>query len=542
MLPSHEPPTRPESPVDSLPCHSETVWVEGGSSADLATDVHLPDAVGRGVPTLLLRTPYGRAGAIDRVPELAAAATAAGFALVTQDVRGRHDSGGEAVPFVNERVDGAAALEWVGARPWSNGEILPIGDSYSGYAACAAASADAAGVVAVIARVTTLRPYDEWLHRDGVFRLDLALPWLDFAFGAADTVLTRPDWDDHGEIGRLADALPRALRDRILKAEAGDDWERSSRVDPAQITAPILHWTGWWDCLGHGHWEDARRRFATVPGRRDGMIVGPTDHEFHTWSRPADTAEQAGLVVEHADRILQLARSGAALPRLVTSARARRVDHGPKRANARLYLRDAGRALLGPEGGSLSSRPDALASGVAWMHDPAHPVPSLDGWVWGPLHAGLADETRSQIREDVATFTTGELRDEELLAGRIRLIVRAGSERRWHLVAALTDVARDGSATRVTDGVRLVEGDTTWQSVEVDLGTVAYHMRAGHRLRLSLAASAFPRYPSSPCGPGAWWRDDLPDPHEIRIQVGPDARLEIELEPLLETLIDGVGR
>jgi uncharacterized protein len=53
------------------------------------------------------------------------------FALV--DSRGRGNSEGDFVPFINEGRDGYDTVEWLARQPWSNAKVGMWGGSYSGY-------------------------------------------------------------------------------------------------------------------------------------------------------------------------------------------------------------------------------------------------------------------------------------------------------------------------------------------------------------------------------------------------------------------------
>ena len=99
----------------------------------LVADVQLPEGAGS-FPTLLQRVPYGRGtpairdGALDTLR-----AVRRGYAVVTQDCRGRFDSDGEFEPFVHEAADGADTVAWIRLQPWSDGSVGMFGRSYSGF-------------------------------------------------------------------------------------------------------------------------------------------------------------------------------------------------------------------------------------------------------------------------------------------------------------------------------------------------------------------------------------------------------------------------
>ena len=88
-------------------------------------------AGGERVPVLITRTPYGR-GEDATGPDFVRQATARGYAVVVQDVRGRYGSEGEYEPYRHEGQDGYDTIEWAAHQPWSNGEVGTFGLSYPG--------------------------------------------------------------------------------------------------------------------------------------------------------------------------------------------------------------------------------------------------------------------------------------------------------------------------------------------------------------------------------------------------------------------------
>ncbi|MGE5460276.1 MAG: CocE/NonD family hydrolase C-terminal non-catalytic domain-containing protein, partial [Solirubrobacterales bacterium] len=79
------------------------------------------------------------------------------------------------------------------------------------------------------------------------------------------------------------------------------------------------------------------------------------------------------------------------------------------------------------------------------------------------------------------------------LAGPVRVSAEvAASSSNAHLTAKLVDVFPSGRARRILQGIARVPRGRG--RVEVDLGHTGYRVTPGHRLRLELAASDFPRY------------------------------------------------
>ena len=89
----------------------------------LDTNIFHPSGGGR-FPAILLRTPYGKGS--DLLPGYSAFLEH-GYALVMQDVRGRHDSEGVFDALGQEGQDGYDTLDWIARQPWSDGQAGMIG-------------------------------------------------------------------------------------------------------------------------------------------------------------------------------------------------------------------------------------------------------------------------------------------------------------------------------------------------------------------------------------------------------------------------------
>ncbi len=139
----------------------------------LANLFDLPDGAGPW-PVVLTRTPYNKNGADGN----AATYNERGYALVSQDVRGRYESQGVDQPFENDMPDGYDTVEWIAAQPFSNGKIGIFGTSAPGITANLAA---AAAPPHLTAAYVTVAP-DSLFYRSrfvgGVFKESHSGGWL----------------------------------------------------------------------------------------------------------------------------------------------------------------------------------------------------------------------------------------------------------------------------------------------------------------------------------------------------------------------------
>ncbi len=130
----------------------------------LATDLYRPARAGKAVagrfPVIMERTPYGRNvasvrdfTAADSQPKTRAAVAEYyvrhGYVVIFQDCRGRYESEGEFIKYLNEAADGFDTCRWIVAQPWSDGRIGTIGLSYAAHTQVALACLNPPGLKAM---------------------------------------------------------------------------------------------------------------------------------------------------------------------------------------------------------------------------------------------------------------------------------------------------------------------------------------------------------------------------------------------------------
>ena len=166
-----------------------------------------------------------------------------------------------------------------------------------------------------------------------------------------------------------------------------------------------------------------------------------------------------------------------------------------------MRLEVTGAVSAAGDGGGLSPRGERDASWSRWTHDPANPVPDGIEDAWRSL-VSLPDERDVETRPDVLTFT-GDPVDADLdLAGPVIASLQVSSTApSTHVVAKLVDVAPDGFGQRIVEGIVAVRRTGSREGAQgavVDLGSTGYRVREGHRLRLEVATSCFPRFAVHP--------------------------------------------
>ncbi len=156
---------------------TDNVQIPMRDGLKLTATVTLPEAPGR-YPVILERTPYGRTNTLD-----GAQFAAHGYAVVVEDVRGRYQSPGKWLPFMNEANDGQDTVKWCAQQPWSNGKVGMFGASYGAYVQWAAAQNGVGALRCILPLVSPPNPLMNVPYEQGELALENDVWWCAIADG-----------------------------------------------------------------------------------------------------------------------------------------------------------------------------------------------------------------------------------------------------------------------------------------------------------------------------------------------------------------------
>jgi len=500
----------------------------------LATDLFLPTG-DEPRPTVLLRTPYDNTLAWQRAK--AAQLADAGYAVALQDVRGRFDSLGEYEPFRNEGPDGVDAIAWLRSQPWCNGRIGMAGRSYSGWTQWTAAVEAPAGLDAIVPRVMATDLYRGLMWRGGAFNIGVLLTWSLMTSGRTMQTITEIDWVDAFRRLPLEDAASEAAQDLPfwrdwLAQPTNDDYWRG--VDPearlARIEAPAIVMGGWYDVYA----DDSPRQFAllrergaTPAARASQLVMGAWPHSLSGSSHAGgvDFSERSQFDLDLLerrwfDRWLRDVRNGVEdeppARIFVMGANEWRDEHEWPLARTEWqpwYLHSGGSAatLLGD--GTLSPQRPGDEPADRFLYHPDYPVPTSGGpnccspeiVPWGAY-----DQRAVEMRSDVLVYTSATLERDVEVIGPVKVVLYAASDgldTDW--TAKLVDVRPSGFAMNLCDGIiraRFRQGFDRERPIEpgavleyeIELMATANVFQKGHRIRLEISSSNFPRFDRNP--------------------------------------------
>lgn len=470
----------------------------------LAADHYYPagGAAASSLPTILIRTPYGRRLSS---PFYARRFAERGYHVLVQDVRGSFASEGTFEPFVNEAADGEATVRWLEKQPWFDGRLGTWGQSYPGYVQWALAARASGAVQALVPSITSSRGFLTAVT-DGAPMLDLPLRWM-VLLDALDNGwrmwrLLLP-WGLDRAVAPAVGHLPLEEADLVAVGtevpfyrEALRESERKALVETdygdqlGQISAPVHLVGGWYDfMLG-----DLLADYGTLKaaGRRPYLTIGPWIHLEREVTRAALREGLAWFDAHLKERSERLRRRPVRVF-VMGADEWREMETWPPPAEGRgLYLQEYGRLS--------DRRPPRHAQPDHYLYDPADPTPAVGGPLFQP-EAGPKDNGPLEARPDVLTFTGPPLIRDTDVIGPVSLELFAHSSvAHTDFFARLCDVYPDGRSINVCEGIyrlepgkgeRLKDGSVR---VEIDMWATAYCFRAGHRIRLQLSSGAHPHY------------------------------------------------
>ncbi len=490
------------------------LWIPMRDGVSLATDHYYPRVTtGEAFPTVLIRSPYGRephAGAFGATLAFIARRFAEqGYHVVTQDTRGRFNSGGEFDPVMNEYADGLDTLDWLTGQPWFDGSVGTWGPSYLGLVQLAVAAHEPA-IKAMVPSVTGSDLHTV-LYPDGALDLGLAMRWLAL-FQALDRYQNRPIVQSAPLLSEVERAIAPAFRhlpiteaDQVALGKTVayyqlwlahpdlDDpyWQDViKRVKVAESDAPTYFVGGWYDFFLRAMLNDYTKLRAA--GKCPYLTIGPWQHFSNAFIMFNTVSEG----VEWFDTYLKgnhLMRAKPVRLYVMGAREWREMDSWPPPAReVRYYLR-ARRTLA-------TEAPIDREETSAYTYNPANPTPALGGTQFS-LFGGPMDNRKLEARSDVLTFTTTPLAAPLEVIGPVRLSLYVRSSLEYtDFFGRLCDVHPNGQSINICDGLfRIIPGKGERQAdgslrIEIDMWATAHRFKIGHSLRLQVSSGAHPRW------------------------------------------------
>ncbi len=544
----------------------------------LAMDIHRPALDGRPqdgpYPVLLQRTPYNKSAEV-RVLE-AGFFTVRGYVTVIQDCRGRYESEGGFIKYVDEGCDGFDTLDWLARQPWCSGKIGTYGLSYGAHTQAALACLnppnlscmwlEAGGFSnAFLSGCRNGGAFElrqvTWAFREAMESRDVhARPLVAKAAIENQNIqvwFQRMPWKKGHSPLRWTPDYENYLLEIWSRENFDDFWRQTGLCAEAHYDqfagVPQVHMGSWYDPYARSTTDN----YVALSRSKQGpvsLIMGP-------WTHGARSVTHAGnadlgplsildsnldrdynhLRLRFFDRWLKGIENGwedepqvrifimgGGSGRLNSH---RRLEHGGRwRAEQEWPLARARNTAfyLQPGGGLATEAPQGSHPPSRYLFDPARPVPTIGGNISSGtpiMEPGGFDQKESPeyygcrppylplaTRLDVLPFQTDPLPEDLEITGSIsvRLWIESSAVD-TDFTAKLVDVYPpsndypEGYALNLADGILRVKFRNSWEQPElIEAGTV-YPVTVqllpvsnlfvrGHRIRVDISSSNFPRF------------------------------------------------
>jgi uncharacterized protein len=523
----------------------------------LYANIYRPRKEGK-YPAVLVRMPYTKdSGFMTDYYMDPVRMARAGYAIVVEDCRGTGVSEGQYHQFLYDAEDGYDTVEWAAAQPWCSGNVGMYGFSYLGCMQMIAALLQPPHLKAICpAQVShSLRGMPMW--ENGVFLLRLSLMWLNGQIASELAKNELPpeklkslrqrfnclmeNIEESCCVLPLLDAptnqLAKELRlgstfsDWLTNIENDTFWEKLHNPLPLEkIAVPAFHLGGWYHhVITSGvikdYFEIKRKGSSEFVRKNQKMLIGPWVHvgtsgligELDFGPSAAGAAiDFLGIQIRWFDYWLKDINNGIMeeppVRIFVMGDNIWRDENEWPLARARYthyYFHSDGHANSRDGDGILNRKMPDAEDTDNYLYDPRNPVPTKIGKSTSDFIVnlfGAHDQKEVEDRTDVLVYTTPVLEKDVEVTGPVEIKLWAASSAvDTDFTGKLVDVWPNGKAFNVVDGVVraryrnsiskpefIVPGQVYEYSI--DLRSTSNVFKAGHRIRIEISSSNFPRW------------------------------------------------
>ncbi|UCG01902.1 MAG: CocE/NonD family hydrolase [Candidatus Heimdallarchaeota archaeon] len=495
------------------PSPKQTHYIVMRDGIKLATDVYLaPGSFGGSRPVILSRTSYGKdgMGAIYGLLYLTQ-----GYHLVIQDIRGCYDSEDhdDFIMFQQAYTDGVDTINWILDQSWCNGKIASIGLSALAINQFFYAGMNPTGLACQSLMIGTPDLYKISVYPGGALKESLVLGWLE---GTADNyeyqlqqIISHPKKEDS------------YYNSTSLFLQEGPNF--------GNVNVPAIHIGGWYDVFQQGTldgfigYDDLGLNAARG---KQLLIMGPFTHGFPGEGMQGEifypTKSKSGfdLYLGWEQKLFDHVLSGKEFDwnneyRVAYYMMGDNTSEDSDVNDFRYaydwpvpheddhwYFSADNELILGMTG--------LANTNYSYLYDPRDPVPTLGGTNL-IIPAGPYDQRSVENRDDVLIFESPPLTSKVEVVGQIwaHLWVMSNCTN-TDFTVKITDVYPDGRSMLLADGIiNMVRRDGfdldapplnpgEPENITIDLWSTAYQFDSGHRIRITISSSNYPRFAINP--------------------------------------------
>lgn len=467
----------------------------------IAADLYISDSTVK-KPTILIQTPYNKnffriAVHLPQGGGVGLPYDSLQYNYVIADWRGFFGSKDAAKPGYDRGLDGYDLIEWIAAQSWSDGKVGTWGGSALGLIQFQTAKHQPPHLVCAMPFIINYKTEYENYFPGGVFLREHYEQVQSLGLLSTDLILQHPTYDNYWKI-----------------AENLTDY-------PDKINVPLLMLTGWYDHFPDAvirGYESLRERSNSSVKDKHKLVIGPW---LHTKVGAAEQGilsypEAAGVPTDLAFQffgfyLLGQETAWEGRPGVQYFDLGSHTWHTADNWNSEVKATQMRKIYLA-NNNALVEEPLSSIGTVTYNYDPRDPSPSIgsstfnDTLLHGPQDIGSSIETRN----DIAIFSTEALGEDLVIRGTIKVHLQVATDNGRDSAdtdfgVRLCDVYPDGRSIIVSDAMQrmrfrngyeteeLAVSGTTY-SLQIDLRNLAITIAKGHKLRIDLTSSNFPRF------------------------------------------------
>ena len=486
--------------VQAQPLSPLTVNISMSDSKTLAADVYIPQPE-MPRPTILIQTPYNKNLYRWSLPlGIGLDVNSSQYNIVIVDWRGFYGSAAAFVAQYDRGLDGYDCIEWISQQSWSNGKVGTWGPSALGKIQFLTAKHQHPAHICMVPLVASPDYRYEEYYPGGVYREEYVEQLDALGYGMSTTLKAHPYFDFTWQ------------------------YVQNQNSYPQQIIIPCLMISGWFDHdanLKTDYHATLRNQAATAVRDEQWLIMGPWVHGGHGASQ-VGSGQQGELFFPEAAGFSETAALQFFDYYLLDADNnwfdTPYVQYFQMGDNEWLSAQEwppagATQATTYYLTGTGMLRPNVsqpVNSYTSFAYDPRDPSPTIGGpTLRNDLLQGPYDQASLvEGRNDIAIFTSASLTNPVVVKGRptIKLFVSTDCFD-TDVAVRLTDVYPDNRSILLLDNIYRLRfdggfgvADTSFvqageiREIEIELYDIAHTFLPGHKIRLDITGSNWPRY------------------------------------------------
>lgn len=463
---------------------------------ELPTDLYYPPGMeGQRLPCILIRCPPGRK---TKPWQTHCSLANAGYLVAIQDTRSSIDKEGKTLPFFsdgwNKEQDGYDTVEWLSKSMFTNGQVSTFGFSAAGITQLMMAPSAPSSLKCQYIGMAWGSVYHHGIFPGGQALKSQIEGWLGY-------------YAPHPEVKETV----------INQPHFNEFWSNFDTISVShKVNVPALLYTGWYDTALQGTIDAymARQHNGAEGAKgKQKLVIGPWTHYWPLAMTLGDfpvpeNAQNAPMDISPArwfDYHMKGIENGVDKVPEVTYFVMGPMDgtesSGNKWKHAAKWPVPAQETYfyMSPNG-QLAKLASSTIHELTFQYNPQSPIPTSGGRnLW--LESGLKDQSEIEKRQDVLVFTSEPLTEDLEVTGHLKAILHVYSDQKdTDFVVRLTDVYPDGRSMLIADGLtrtgplKDLDFSKGPQKITVDLWSTSVVFAKGHRIRVSISGSNYPKY------------------------------------------------